>query len=98
MSARPTTGSPTAGRAAPAFWLSDRPRCRESSCSCAYHGVEPGRHHLAAKLARRRPQRLHLAANLAWIDAGLAEFDGMADQPSLKARGLGLQMKLQRQL
>src|SRR5580700_8444053 len=98
MSAPPTIGSPTTGRAAPAFWLSAWRRCRESSCGRAYHRVEPSGQHFAAKLARRRPKRLRLPAHLARIDAGLAELDGMADQPGFESRRLGFQMKLQREL
>src|SRR5580704_7906594 len=98
MSIPQASGSPTTGRVAPAFWLSDRRRCRESSCGRAYHGVEPSRQHFAAKLARRRPQRVHLPADLARIDAGLAELDGMADQPGFEPRRLSLQMKLQPKL
>ena len=60
--------------------------------------IEPRRQHLASNFARRRPERARLLAHLARIDAGLAELDGVADEPAFEPRRLGLQMKLQREL
>src|ERR1700691_5827086 len=54
------------------------------------HRVEPSRQHFAAQFARRRPECLRLPAYLARIDAGLAELDGVADQPGFEPRRFGL--------
>src|SRR6476469_8765907 len=97
-------GPPTRNQVSSASdWLaSRRPR---SSLSCALscgtrsgNMIKPSGQHFAAEFADRRAVGLCLRAQRPRIDAGLAQFDGVADQPILEPRGLGLQMKLQGEL
>ena len=75
---------------------SDRRRCRESSCARLQPPVSS---HAASTLCPASriagPSVRAWSRKLARIDAGLAEFDGVADQPGFEPCRLGLQMKLQ---
>src|SRR5580693_8461084 len=99
MSARPAAGSATAVRANPAFSLSDRRQYPESSCGFIQSNrIEPCRQHRAAGSGRCCAVQLCLIAQTSRINAGVAEFDSVTNEPSLKLRGLGLDVELQGEL
>ena len=71
-------------------------RYRESSCGCSRHSIEPGRQHVASKFARSpRPSARPASRSSRGSIPGLAELDGVADEPAFEARRLGLEVKLQ---
>src|ERR1700691_2375221 len=92
------TGSPAAVRAISAFLPSGRVRYRENSCGRSRNRIEPGRQYGAAGRGGGVAVRLVLRAQGGRVDAGLAELDGMANEPAFDTRRLDLDMKLQGKL